>query len=210
MPKTCECSETHSSRRVVLTGGPGAGKTAVLELIRQNFCKHVRVLPEAAGILFGGGFPRDDSSEIRQAAQRAIFYVQRELESVADAEKPAIVLCDRGTVDGSAYWFGAGDLFTSVGTTLDEQIKRYEAVIHLRTPALGTGYNHQNPLRTESAEEASAIDARIAHAWDKHPRRFFVETSADFLTKAARALGIIRSELPECCRRHVIPSLEGL
>jgi hypothetical protein len=170
----------------------------------------VKVLPESAGILFGGGFPRDDSTEVRQAAQRAIFYVQREFESVADAEKPAIVLCDRGTVDGSAYWFGAGDLFSSVGTNLDEQIKRYDAVIHLSTPAFGTGYNHQNPLRIESAEEASAIDARIAEACDKHPRRFFVETSPDFLTKAARALEILRGELPECCRRHVIPSLEGL
>jgi hypothetical protein len=48
------------------------------------------------------------------------FCVQRELESVADAEKPAIVLCDRGTVDGSAYWFGAGDPFSSVGANLDE------------------------------------------------------------------------------------------
>ena len=57
MPKTCDCSETHKTRRVVLTGGPGAGKTAVLELIRQNFCKHVKVLPESAGILFGGGIP---------------------------------------------------------------------------------------------------------------------------------------------------------
>lgn len=34
----CECSENHQPRRVVLTGGPGAGKTAVLELIRQSFC----------------------------------------------------------------------------------------------------------------------------------------------------------------------------
>jgi predicted ATPase len=108
MPKACDCSETHKTRRVVLTGGPGAGKTAVLELIRQDFCKHVKVLPESASILFGGGFPRDGSSEVRQAGQRAIFYVQRELESVAGVENPAIVLWDRGTVDGSAYWAGVG------------------------------------------------------------------------------------------------------
>ena len=31
----CECREIHERRRVVLTGGPGAGKTALLELIRQ-------------------------------------------------------------------------------------------------------------------------------------------------------------------------------
>ena len=31
----CECSDVHKRRRVVLTGGPGAGKTALLELIRE-------------------------------------------------------------------------------------------------------------------------------------------------------------------------------
>lgn len=41
-------SRAHKRRRVVLTGGPGAGKTATLELIRQSFCEHVHVLPEAA------------------------------------------------------------------------------------------------------------------------------------------------------------------
>lgn len=47
--KACPCKEPHERRRVVLTGGPGAGKTAVLELIRRSFCEHVKVLPEAAG-----------------------------------------------------------------------------------------------------------------------------------------------------------------
>ena len=70
---TCECSTVHERRRVVLTGGPGAGKTALLELIRQSFCSHVKVLPEAAGVVFGGGFPREDDPVCRRAAQRAIF-----------------------------------------------------------------------------------------------------------------------------------------
>jgi predicted ATPase len=189
----------------VITGGPGAGKTAVLELIRQYFCKHIKVVPESAGIVFGGGFPRDKSVAVRQAAQRAIFFVQRELENAADAERPAIVLCDRGTIDGVAYWPGPADLWSAVGTTLDEQMRRYDAVIHLRTPSLLAGYNHINPLRIESAEEAAAIDARIANAWEKHPRRFLVESSPDFLSKAAKALQLLRGEVPECCRHHVVP-----
>jgi predicted ATPase len=206
--KTCACKDPHDWRRVVLTGGPGAGKTAVLELIRQSFCVHVKVLPEAAGIVFGGGFPRDRDAGAWRAAQRAIFFVQRELEATADAAHPAIVLCDRGTVDGAAYWPGPGDLWSSVGTSLDEQLRRYHAVIHLRTPPTGQGYNHQNPLRIESSEEAAAIDERIAAAWVRHPRRFTVEADPDFLDKARRALSILREQMPECCRGHVVPSLD--
>jgi hypothetical protein len=71
--KACECTEFHQRRHIVLTGGPGAGKTAVLELIRQSFREHVKVLPESAGIVVGGGFPRDHKADLQKAAQRAIF-----------------------------------------------------------------------------------------------------------------------------------------
>jgi predicted ATPase len=194
---------------VVLTGGPGAGKTALLELIRQSFCSHVRVLPEAAGIIFGGGFPREDGVIFQRAAQRAIYAVQRELENLAEDGNPAIVLCDRGTVDGLAYWPGPEQEFwTAVRTTSDQELSRYAAVIHLRTPSAALGYNHVNPLRTESAEAAAGIDARIFSAWQLHPRRFIVESSTDFLEKAARALAILRAELPECCRAHKVPGVD--
>lgn len=204
----CECGEPHERRRVVLTGGPGAGKTAVLELIRQSFCEHVKVLPEAASIVFGGGFPREDDLDCKRAAQRAIFFVQRELEITADVHNPTIVLCDRGTLDGLAYWPGPmEDFWSAAKTTLAEQLARYDAVIHLRTPALELGYNHQNRLRTESATVAAEIDERIFRAWETHPRRFVVESAAEFLDKAAKTIEILRSEMPECCRRHVVPTI---
>ena len=63
--KPCGCAAKHRRKRIVLTGGPGAGKTAVLELVRQEFCAHVQVRPEAAGIVFGGGFPRTGSPQWR-------------------------------------------------------------------------------------------------------------------------------------------------
>lgn len=202
--KPCACKGPHDRRRIVLTGGPGAGKTAVLELVRQSFCAHIKVLPESAGILFGGGFPRAPEPEPLRAVQRAIFYVQRELETTADATDAAIVLCDRGTLDGAAYWPGPGDLFSAVGTTLAEQLARYDAVIHLRPPA--RGYNHQNPLRIESEAEAQAIDARIAQVWAGHPRQFLIEATPDFLTKAKRVIELLRAEVPECCRAPAAPA----
>jgi predicted ATPase len=203
----CACTDVHPSRRIVLTGGPGAGKTAVLEMMRKTLCEHVKVVPEAASIVFGGGFPRGPGLEARRAGQRAIFYIQRELEAAVMEENVSIALCDRGTVDGLAYWPGPGELWTELGTTFDEQLSRYHAVIHLRTPALGTGYNHQNPLRVESAIEAAAIDARLANAWSKHPRRFEVASMADFIAKVARVIEIVRGELPECCRKHPVAEL---
>jgi predicted ATPase len=203
----CSCAQTHEPRRIVLTGGPGAGKTAVLELMRKTLCRHVRVLPESAGIVFGGGFPRSAGLEARRAGQRAIFYVQRELEAVAAAEDVAIALCDRGTVDGLAYWPGPEPFWPAVGTSLDEQLSRYHAVIHLRTPSEIDGYNHENPLRVESVAEARAIDAHIADVWSRHPRRYEVPPAFDFLAKAKRVIEIVRDELPPCCRHHPVPEL---
>ncbi|HET9620576.1 MAG TPA: ATP-binding protein [Kofleriaceae bacterium] len=182
-----------------MTGGPGAGKTAVLEIIRRALCPHVDVLPESAGILFRGGFPRGHTVVMRRAAQRAIYHVQRALEATARPTS-ALVLCDRGTVDGFAYWPGPEDLFTALGTTLADELARYDAVIHLRTPPLAEGYDDHNPLRPETADQAAAIDARIAHAWAAHPRRFEVAAAPDFLDKARRALAIVRDQLPACCR----------
>ena len=201
----CGCTSAHVPRRIVLTGGPGAGKTAALELIRRSFCEHVVVLPEAAGILFLGGFPRGQGA-LRRAAQRAIFHVQRELESTTQEAAPALVVCDRGTLDSLAYWPGPGDFWSEVGATAAEELARYDGVLHMRTPESGNGYNHQNPLRVESAAEAHRIDERIAEAWAAHPHRAEIPSTPRFLEKAAVVLELVRSEVPACCQPAAKPA----
>lgn len=200
--RNCGCTETHRPRRIVLTGGPGAGKTAVLEILRVALCQHVHVLPEAAGLVFGGGFPRGRSLVLRRAAQRAIYFVQHELEATALELDAAIVMCDRGTIDSLAYWPGPESLWDSVGGSLAAELERYDAVVHLRVPPAALGYNHANPLRIETADEAAAIDERIAKAWATHPRRFEVPATPDFVAKVTRAVGIVADLLPACCRRR--------
>jgi predicted ATPase len=189
--------------RIVLTGGPGAGKTAVLDMLRLELCEHVAILPESAGIVYGGGFPRNGVDQIARAGQRAIFHVQRELERAFDAKPFATVLCDRGTIDGLAYWRGGGDFFRDVGTTREAELGRYDTVVHLRVPADAHDYGHQNPLRIESIIEARAIDDRILAAWEGHPRRIVIQPASDFLEKARRAIAVIRRELPACCGARV-------
>lgn len=189
--------------RIVITGGPGAGKTALIEVLRRNVCSHVALIPESATIVFGGGFPRLRDERGRRAAQRAIFHVQRELEELVDPTGPTrVVLCDRGTVDGLAYWPGAEEEFLrSVGISREDEIHRYDAVIHMRVPPPSGGYeNHNNRLRIETPEEARAIDERIVHAWRGHPHRTFIDATPDFLLKVRRALRVIRGLLPLECR----------
>ncbi|MEX2244901.1 MAG: ATP-binding protein [Fimbriimonadaceae bacterium] len=204
----CGCDEKlHSSRLIAVTGGPGAGKTAILELARRSFCEHVAILPEAAGIVFGGGFPRHDSEPGRRGAQLAIYHVQRSIELVVIGERQVgIALCDRGTLDGLAYWPGTEEsYFEQTGTSQATEYERYAAVIHLRSPSAEHGYNRENKLRIESAAEASAIDERIAQAWAKHPRVVTIECVEDFFAKARVALETVRSELPKCCLSHALP-----
>ena len=204
----CQCQLTQLEvKLVVVTGGPGAGKTAVLEMARRSFCKHIAILPEAAGIVFGGGFPRLSSETGRRASQRAIYHVQRELETMAQghAEDIAVALCDRGTIDGVAYWpEQPASYWEELGTQPEAELRRYSAVIHLRTPDLAQGFDHSNPLRVESAEQAASLDRRIAASWESHPRRLEVPSTTDFLEKARIVLEIVRAELPPCCRGHDI------
>ncbi len=88
-------------------------------------------------------------------------------------------------------------MWDAVGTTHDAELARYATVIHLRPPAAENGYNHRNGVRVESAEEAARIDERIAAAWSRHPRRFFIESDRSFIAKAARALELILAETAE-------------
>jgi predicted ATPase len=198
----CQCYKKHlKCKAIVLTGGPGAGKTAVLEMVRRELCPHIAILPEAAGIIFRGGFWRKSSISAIKAAQRAIFHVQHESEQLAQEEKEyAMALCDRGSLDSLAYWpVSKASFFKELNTTEEVELSRYSSVIHLRTPSKLSGYDHSNPLRIEDPEEAMAIDARIESAWKNHPHRHFIESTTNFMQKASIAIELIRKELPKCC-----------
>ncbi len=183
---------------IVLTGGPGAGKTAVLAAAREIYCQHVVLLPEAATIIFGGGFPRSRTTPGREAAQRAIFHVQREAERLVDDEQVAHVgLCDRGTVDGEAYWPGdPAGYWEAVGTTRAEQVARYSLVVHLRTPTREGSYNQENPVRIEDVTAAQQVDERILAAWDGHPNRVVIDARTRFEDKLHDALAAIAPHVP--------------
>ena len=71
--------------RIVLTGGPGGGKTTAADLFRREIGEKVVIVPETATMLFTGGFPRVGGPKARTATQRAIFHAQVALEDVQGA-----------------------------------------------------------------------------------------------------------------------------
>lgn len=187
--------------RIVLTGGPGGGKTTAADLFRREIGDAVVVVPEAATTLFLGGFPRTDDARARRAVQTAIYHVQRNLEDIQQALYPdRLLLCDRGTVDGAAYWpeGGPDGYFDALGTTLDAELARYDAVIFFESAALGDlSIEGGNPTRIESNAAARALDHRLRALWSKHPRFLLVPHDRSFIHKITTGLEALQALVAE-------------
>lgn len=179
--------------KLVLTGGPSAGKTTIGMAIQRAFPGQVQLIPEAATILFSGGFHRAEDDEGVCDQQKAIYAVQVAQESIFRRQSPdRLLVCDRGTMDGLAYWPAkGGDFFANLGTKEEAELKRYDWVIHLET-ARGSSYNTQsNPQRVEDSEMAIKINEWVLNAWRHHPRRLVVANSRSFLAKMSLVLSLV-------------------
>lgn len=177
--------------RVVLTGGPGGGKTTAADLYRREIGDEVVVVPEAATLLYTGGFPRIGENGVRRATQRAIYHVQTNLEDVQAAHYCSrVLLCDRGTVDGAVYWPGEPEeFFEHLGTSLEKELLRYDAVIFFETAAVGgISIEGGNPTRIETIEEALKLDEKLKKLWSLHPHFVFVPHDKSFIKKVNSGL----------------------
>jgi len=180
--------------RIALTGGPGGGKTTAADLFRREIGDSVVVVPEAATLLFSGGFPRASEPLARKSAQQAIYHVQTQLENVKAALYPdRVLLCDRGTVDGAAYWPDEPEsFFDAVGTTERAELERYDAVLFFESAAVGDiSIEGGNPTRIESNAQAVALDQRLRDLWSKHPRFAVVPHHPSFVKKIMLGLALL-------------------
>ncbi len=186
-------------KRIALTGGPNGGKTTALSVLKETFGKKIELVPEAATLIFSGGFPRKDGSRAHvEAAQRIIFYTTQQLEELALKTSEAdLIICDRGTVDAAVYWpDGIDAFFADMGTTLDAQLARYDAVIHL-SPPLNADFYQSTQVRTESLAEAAAIDRKILKIWERHPNRMVLPSMEHFFQKAGIIKDFIETLIPQ-------------
>lgn len=193
----------HERCRLVLTGGPGGGKTTAADLFRRELGERVVVVPESATILFAGGFPRSRELEARRAVQTAVFHVQRNIEDVQSALFPdRILLCDRGTIDGAAYWPNHDrNFFEAMGTTFETELDRYDAVVFFETAAVaGSSIEGGNPVRNETLSEAVELDRKLRALWSHHRRFLLVPHTPSFLHKISTGLALLESLVAELGR----------
>jgi predicted ATPase len=177
--------------KIVLTGGPGAGKTTAAALLRRELGEQIVIVPEAATMLFMGGFPREKTPHAIEGTQKAIYHVQKNLEEVQAARFPdRTLLCDRGTLDSSIYWpSGPEHCFTTLNTSLKHELGRYHDVVFFETAAVGQVniIEDGNPTRSETTEQAIELNENLKKIWQKHPNFHFIGHEASFMKKIIAA-----------------------
>jgi hypothetical protein len=168
---------------IVLTGGPGGGKTTLIDELctDPSANKNWISVPEAGPLLFRAGL------DARQKSfERATVRLQIALEeSISQAASPhQVLLCHRGTLDPLAYWLRNGwletEFFSFTGMTREQHHRRYFGVIHLQTAAIGASeFYHRWPdsHRPETIEQAAAIDRLCCRVWQDHPRYFLIDNT---------------------------------
>jgi predicted ATPase len=186
-------------RRIVLTGGPGAGKTVISHhIVAANPQRYAQV-PEAATQVYDALQTRWDLLDIegRRDVQRRIYALQIEQEERISREHPdKILILDRGTIDGAAYWpEGAQAYWQELGTSAEAELSRYDMVIWLETCATLNLYDghRSNARRFESPEAAIESGRLLFTLWQPHPNLHHVAACLTIEKKLATVAAILHT-----------------
>ena len=196
--------------KIVLTGGPCAGKTTALNWINNYFRERgytVLFVPETATELISNGVA-PWTCGTNYDYQRQQLKLQKVKEQIfEDASKTMksdkiLIVCDRGALDNKAYMKDVEfkRLLKEFNTNETKERDSYDAVFHLVSAAKGKEEVYtlaNNVARTETVEQAREIDDKIIAAWTGHPHLRIIDNSTDFEEKLERLIKEIASFLGE-------------
>ena len=190
--------------KIVLTGGPAAGKTTLISRILKEFKQEdgwrVITIPETATELISGfGIKPFGNCMSMLKFQDFVIADQIHKEKLAlwaaevVPEKDVLVIYDRALMDDKAYISDEEFVATLAGfdgRTEKTVLAGYDAVLHLVTCAKGAefAYDLGNEARTESIEYAREMDDRTLRAWSGHPNLRIIDNAINFEDKINRAI----------------------
>ena len=196
--------------KIVITGGPCAGKSTALSWIQNAFTqKGYRVLfvPETATELINGGvapWSCESNLEYHICHMRLQLEKERIFEQAArgmDCDK-ILIVCDRGMLDCKAY-MTENEFYQSMISLQKNEVElrdNYDAVFHLVTAAKGAENFYttsNNTARTESVDKAIELDDRLISAWTGHPRLRIIKNLSNFENKMKHLVKEISTFLGE-------------
>lgn len=204
-----EVPQKKKVHKLVLTGGPCSGKTtgqARLSTFFENMGWKVFRVPETATHLLSGGveFNKLDEETVEMFQEDLLLCMLQTEETFfrlahmcKERGQDCLVICDRGTMDASAYmspksWNRV--LERNSLNAVDLRDNRYDQVVHLVTAAIGAEdfYNTEdNPMRSEGLELAVKRDQATGEAWVGHPYLEVIDNSTDFETKLKRLIATV-------------------
>lgn len=192
-------------KKIVLTGGPCAGKSTALSKLESEFLERgyaVLVVAESATELIQGGIrPFGDQAIYGVDFQKIIldYQLNKELSYEQAANyleatgRNVIILYDRGVMDNKAYldWIDWNHMLQEKSLIEVDLIDRYDLVIHMVTAALGKEEAYtlaNNGARTETKEEAITLDQKTLSAWSSHSNLKVIDNSCEFDEKVENVL----------------------
>lgn len=195
--------------KIVLTGGPCAGKTTILSKLSEKLTERgykVFFVNEAASELILNGIKpcRNISLFDFQRFAMDLQLFKEELYEKAAANydlSKVVIFYDRGLLDQMAY-VGKNDfdkLLHERNLTMADALNRYDAVFHLVTAADGAPEYYQwndptkkevgnNAARSESPSEARKMDKITMSAWEGHSRLRIFDNSSSFEDKVQKVI----------------------
>ncbi len=196
--------------KIVITGGPCGGKSTAMSWVQNAFTQMgytVLFVTETATELITGGvapWTCSTNGEFQNCLLRLQLDKEKVFEHAAetmDTEK-VLIVCDRGALDNKAYMDGIefARALEYLGTNEVELRDNYDAVFHLVTAAKGAEEFYttaNNSARTETVEEAAALDDKLISVWTGHPHLRVIDNSTGFEDKMRRLIAEISSFLGE-------------
>ena len=196
--------------KIVITGGPCAGKTTAMSWIQNAFSKEgylVLFVSETATELSSGGAPwkfTRNNREYQLQVTKLMLAKEQAFESVARTfdEEKVLIVCDRGTLDNRAYMNDEEFRYVldQLNTGEVELRDHYDAVFHLVTAAKGAVEFYtlaNNAARYETVEEAIRVDDGLIASWTGHPHLRIIDNQYDFNNKMMALITEIAAFLGE-------------
>lgn len=182
--------------KIVITGGPCAGKSSSLQIIKNYYEKFdikVLTVSETATDLINKGIaPWTCETPLEFQKLRVKEQIRKENEIYEYAKKcnydKVLIIFDRGLLDTIAYT--GKEKFNEIIKELNLNIinarDEYDAVFHLTSVSKGEEDSYtleNNQARTESIDEAKILDDKIISSWVGHPHFRIIENHCFFEDK---------------------------